>query len=178
MRSKLSLAVGALALVGAATANAADFSPVLAGPPPGPAPTTVYAPTFGWGGLYVGAYGGYTFGGTWISAGAQAGYNFVRGGLLAGVELQAGAAIAGGVAFEGWANARLGAILGSNVLVYGEAGLGMLGLGGTFLWSAGGGIEIALGQSISVFAEGKALGDFGGCCAIVAQGGINWRPGY
>lgn len=179
MPLKHALAAGAVILASFSAANAADFGPIVAGPPAAPPPITVYSPPgFDWGGLYVGAYGGYVFGIPWIQAGGQAGYNFVNGGMLIGAELQAGAYIAGGVAFEGWANARFGALIGPNALLYAEGGLGMLGFGGQFLWAAGGGAEIALGQSISLFAEAKILGVFGGgCCGIVAQGGINWHPG-
>ena len=55
----------------------------------------------------------------------------------------------------------------------------MLGLRAEFLWAAGAGAEMALGRSISLFAEAKVLGVFGaGCCGIVTQGGVNWYPGY
>ncbi len=175
MRVKLSLVASALAM-SATMASAADFSPVMTSPAVAPAPTTIYAPTFDWAGPYVGAYGGYTFGLLGPSAGAQAGYNFVNGNFLTGVEVQAGVAI-GGPAFEGWTNGRVGAVLGSNFLLYGEAGIGMIGLGDQFLWAAGGGAEVALGRSVSLFAEAKVLGDFGDCCAYVGQGGLNWRPG-
>jgi hypothetical protein len=51
----------------------------------------------------------------------------------------------------------------------------MIGFGDTFLWAAGGGVEMALGQSISLFAEAKVLGPLGACCGYVAQGGVNWH---
>ena len=170
------LTAGALAIATtftAATANAADIPMAPVAPPPPPPP----APVFDWAGGYGGIYGGASVGvGLFGHVGAQVGYNFVSGGFLAGIEGQAGALIAGGgVGFDGRVNARLGAILGDKVLLYAEAGAGIwwpVALPYTF----GGGIEIAVGQSASIFAEAKGYGLFGGgCCGIIGEGGINWH---
>lgn len=173
MLFKRTLAAGAFVLAAATAASAADLGPIVVSAPPPPPP-----PTFSWDGPYVGAYAGYLIGPGVVQIGAQAGYNFVSGGFLAGIELQAGALISGGVAFEGNANARLGAILGGNFLLYAEAGLGVI-LPGGVTWTAGGGGEVAVGSNVSLFAEVKALGVFGGgCCIVTVQGGVNWHPAY
>jgi hypothetical protein len=50
--------------------------------------------------------------------------------------------------------------------------------GPTYLWTAGAGMEVAVGNAASVFAEAKAVGNFtGGCCALAVQGGLNWHFG-
>lgn len=181
MQSRKAVAAGIIAaIMGIGTAQAADMGtynrPITQTPPQ----ITAYAAPppvqFSWAGPYIGAYGGIVFS-EWYQAGLQAGYNVVRGNFLAGIEAQAGAGIAGPVFLEGHLNARLGFVLG-RILVYGEGGVGYIGIGPEFLWTAGGGAEIALGRSISVFGEAKFLNAFGGGNAILAQGGINWHPGY
>jgi outer membrane immunogenic protein len=171
---KRTLVAGALVIASAVAANAADIPPMTPTPPPAPPP----APTFSWGGPYVGAYGGYIFGPGFPQFGAQAGYNFVSGGFLGGVEVQAGGVFVGGLAFEGNLKARAGAVLGSSLLLYGEAGVGWLSTG-VFTYTFGGGAEVALGTAVSLFAEAKGLGVFGGgCCLVTVQGGLNWHPAY
>jgi opacity protein-like surface antigen len=178
MNLKRTIAAGALVLMSAVGAIAADIPAPIAVTPPPPPPPAPMAPAFDWSGPYVGAYGGYVFGGVWIQAGVQAGYNMVRGNFLAGLEAQAGAAFLGGtVAFEGNLNARLGFVLGSRFLLYGEAGLGIVIPAPVYLWSAGGGLEIGLGTSASLFAEAKVVGAFGGGIGYSVQGGLNWHPG-
>ena len=84
----------------------------------------------------------------------------------------------GGLGFEGNLNGRLGAILGGNILAYGEAGVGVI-TPGAFTYTAGGGVEVAVGPAMSLFGETKLLGTFGGgCCGFTVQGGVNWHPGY
>jgi hypothetical protein len=135
------------------------------------------APAFDWSGPYIGVYGGALFGGTTVGeAGIQAGFNIVRGRFLAGLEAQVGAVFAGGTfSYEAYLNGRLGFILGDRFLLYGEAGVGTLA--GTFVWTGGGGIEIALRDAWSLFVEAKAIGAFGGggIAAYGVQGGINWH---
>ena len=109
---------------------------------------------------------------------SQGGYNFVRGPLLIGAEAQLGALYdTTTFAFEAALNVRLGAVLGERLLVYTEAGVGLLA--GTTIYTAGGGVEIGVGQSLSVFAEAKAVGTIGGPFGTyLVQGGINWHPNY
>jgi hypothetical protein len=133
-------------------------------------------PAFDWSGMYFGVYGG------WISlgagqAGAQVGFNMQRGSFVAGLELEAGAIFAGGAfSYEVEADARLGFVLGERFLLYGLAGVGFFGTAGAY-WAAGGGAEIAIRDALSVFAEGKAIGAFGGggIAGYIVQGGLNWH---
>ncbi len=163
--------VGSFASTGGALAGDLDF--------PSLAPAPVYeSPQFHFGGVYAGVYGGYVFNGTWGQAGVQLGYNMAgTNGFVAGIELQAGAAITGGVGFEGNVNLKLGRTVGWRTLIYAEGGVGLLPAS-TGVWTAGGGIELGLGGGASLFSEVKALGLLtGGCCSVVVQGGLNWHLG-
>jgi len=176
---KRTVAAAALVLSGTVAANAADLSPAYPSiaPPPPPSPY-VPAPSFDWSGPYVGAYGGYMFLAGFAQAGVQAGYNFMLGPtFLAGIEAQAGGIWAfPGLAGEANLNARVGAAFG-NVLVYGEAGAGLI-YPVAWTWNAGGGVEYALSNSVSLFGEAKAVGAFGGgLVGVSATGGVNWHFG-
>ncbi len=163
-------------LTGTIAANAADLTPAYTPWPPVVAPAPyVPAPSFDWSGPYVGAYGGYMFGLGAIQFGAQAGYNFMLGQtFVAGIEGQVGGLYAGGFAAEANVNARLGAVLGQ-ALLYGEAGVGII-YPVAWTWNAGGGIEFAVSNSMSVFAETKYIGTFGGGpLGVTVQGGLNWH---
>jgi opacity protein-like surface antigen len=175
---KRTLAASMLVVASAAAAGAADLPTIPVAPAPPPPPVAM-APSFDWSGPYVGAYGGAVFNSpTYYQAGIQAGYNFTRGNFLAGIEGQAGADFSGGTAFEADVNARVGGILGERVLLYAEAGVGLITGTPTYIWTAGGGMEVAVGNAASVFAEAKAVGAFtGGCCALLVQGGLNWHFG-
>ena len=169
---KRTLAAAAIVVGTAAAANAADI-PTIAPPPP---PPPVAAPAFDWSGPYVGAYGGYIVGAGIAQTGVQAGYNFMLGDMfVAGVEVQGGGIWTfPGLLGEANVNARLGAAFGQ-VLVYAEAGVGIIFPGG-FTWNAGGGIEYAINSNISVFGEGKAIGAFGGgYIGTSVQGGVNFH---
>lgn len=175
MNLKRTIAAGALVLMSAAGTQAADLpmAPMAPPPPPPPAPM---APAFDWSGPYIGFYGGYAVGPAWIQAGVQAGMNVVRNHLLFGAEVQAGAIYAGGFGFEANLNGRLGFILGSRFLVYGEAGVGVALPPPTYLWTAGGGIEIGLGNAASLFTEAKLIGAFGGgTIGYTIQAGVNFH---
>jgi outer membrane immunogenic protein len=175
MLIKRAVAASAMLMAGIVAASAADIPPII--PPPSPPPPPP-APTFDWTGPYVGIYGGHILSTPRNQAGVQAGFNIARGALLAGVELQAGAMFAGGtVVFEGNLNGRLGAVLGDRFLLYGEAGVGTIGFS-TYTYTFGGGAEVAIADAISIFAEAKGLGAFGGgCCVTTVQVGLNWHPG-
>ena len=175
---RLFLGVVGSALI-ATSVNAADLpqAPTVAAPPPPPPPMA--APGFDWSGLYVGGYAGLLWdaGIDFVQLGAQAGFNIVRGALLAGIEGQVGAVLVlPGVGLEADINARLGAVLGQRVLLYGEAGVGIIT--GTPIWTAGGGIEVGLRQSLSVSAEAKALFTFPTTFqGVTVQLGMNFHPG-
>lgn len=171
------LAAGAFVLASAIAANAADIPPM----PPPPPPAIPPAPIFDWSGPYAGVYGGYFFFPGYPQGGLQSGYNFTSGGFLAGIEAQAGVLVGTGIAFEANLNARVGVLLAPKLLVYGEGGVGWIPSTPIFTYNFGGGIEVAAGAAMSVFAEAKGIGGFGPtgtCCAITVQGGLNWHPAY
>lgn len=175
---KRAAATAALVLAGTIAANAADLSPAYPAPAPAPAPY-VPTPSFDWSGPYVGAYTGYTFGAGFAQLGAQAGYNFMFGTtFVAGIEAQAGGFWAfPGLGGEANLNGRVGAAFG-NTLVYAEAGVGLL-YPVAWTWNAGGGVEYAFNNGMSVFGEAKAIGAFGGgYIGTSVQGGLNWHFGY
>jgi hypothetical protein len=156
-------------------ALAADFSPPPA--PPSPAPA---APAgFNWDGSYAGLYAG-AYLGFGLQTGVSIGTNVVLGSsLLFGFEGQVGAIfLAPPTVFEADLNARLGFIAGADdrALFYGEGGIGFAG--GAGFWTGGGGLEFGIGRSVSIFAEGKFAGTFGGGFnGILVQGGVNWHFG-
>ena len=163
----------------ATSAIAADVPPLVIAPTAPPPPI---AASFDWAGPYVGAYGGAFFELDPISRefwvfGGQAGFNIRFGGAtLAGVELRAGLIDDGGVVFEAALSGRLGVVLGDKVLLYGEAGVWFVAPS-VFLWTAGGGVEVGLSNSVSLFVEAAVVGPFGGCCGLLITGGINFHPG-
>lgn len=171
---RILVVLAALALTSGA-ALAAEPAPVLV---ISAAPLPVPVPTFEWAGAYAGAYGGAILGDAY-QAGLQGGYNFTTGAFLYGVEAQLGTAFSGGFVLEADLNGRAGLVFGDNFLGYGEAGVGYLGGGNGYIYTLGGGMEIAVGQSISIFGEAKALGAFGaGFTGATVQAGINWHPNY
>lgn len=143
-------------------------SPVVAlraGPPP---------PLFDWQRPYVGAQGGYNFGGAYVDAGFQAGFAFL-GDYLIGAEAEISFSIGGPYAIETLAGARIGYVLNYRVLFYGELGLG-LRLPGGIIWTLSAGAELAVGSSLSTFAELRNVRGFGiGQVGLEAQLGVNWR---
>ncbi len=178
-------AAGAFLAAGVVAASAAD----LPAPPPvapAPPPPVAMAPGFDWGGPYIGAYGGAIFNAPFdpiYEIGLQAGFNMARGAFLAGLEGYAEYRFSTGFGnhWSAGANARLGAVLGERVLLYGEAGVGYVFTGGGFpVWSAGGGIELGLAQAVSLFTEVKAIAPFGagpGALGVQVQAGLNFHPG-
>jgi outer membrane immunogenic protein len=178
----LSIGLAASALI-AASAMAADIPPppVVVAPPP---PPPIAAPAFDWSGPYVGFYGGAVFEGglQFFIAGIQAGYNVIAGErILFGIEGRLGAAFEVapfGAALETALSARVGAILGERALLYGEGGIWWIQGAPVLLWTAGGGLEFAVGNRASLFGEAKVVGDFNGlCCAFTVEGGFNFHPG-
>ena len=139
---------------------------------------------FDWSGYYAGMFPAFTYPSA-IQGGLQTGYNFVRGSFLVGIEAQYSLTYVGvgapgdliwGLASEDDFNLRMGAILGSRVLLYTEAGVGFRV--GSYRWTAGGGVEVAVGSNFSIFAEVKAVGLFGsGFVGPMIQSGVNWYRG-
>lgn len=169
----LSAIAGALML--SSPALAAD--PVITPLPP--LPTTVVSPSFAWGGLYVGLFGGLVVPSAdrLPFAGAQAGINIQGDNGLVGVEGQIGRAFTESMWAAG-VNARAGLLLGPNALVYVEAGVAVpVPFDFTArTYNAGGGLEFAVGDNTTLFIEGKAIFDNGfGYQGAMVGAGINFH---
>lgn len=164
-------AVASVMLIGSAAA--ADPAPVYI---PGVAPVVAApAPAFSFAGTYFGVTSleVRTLGGAGLF-----GFNIVRGRLLAGIELRAGAAINGEFLGVVSATARAGVLLGDRVALYGLGGAGILlgnaggGIEAAGFYTFGTGLEYAVSDRVSVFGETRAIGAFGGmggfaeCCAV------------
>ncbi|WDR03203.1 porin family protein [Devosia algicola] len=136
-----------------ATAFAADSSTF---PSTLPVQVSNYAqPTFDWNGFYTGIYSGIKAnqtGGTQYGLGVNVGVNAAFDFYLVGGEV-AIEGLTGGPGSTSYAEilGRAGVIVADNVLVYGAAGYGIdLGVPNEQDWLAGGGVEIAVGDSISL----------------------------
>jgi opacity protein-like surface antigen len=160
---KRTFAAAAILAGSAIAANAADL-PTIPGSPPPPPPMA--APAFDWSGMYFGASGAFYFGG--FEVGAHVGYNMTRGSLLFGGEASVLYFIGAVNPISVQAEGRVGYVLGQRALLYANAGAGFV-IGGTFYFEVGGGLEFAVGQNISLFAEGNFLG--GG--AFNVRAGLN-----
>ncbi len=167
---------GLTALVMTAGAAAAADIPMTVAPPAPPPP--IVAPTFDWGGLYV---GGTVSRGPFapVEVAAQVGYNFVNGRLVYGIEAGARIPPFGPPAVSLFAKGRVGLTLGQRALVYGFAAIEQpLFAGPPTLWNAGGGVAFGIRDNVSIFAEAGVLGSFGGgCCGLYIQGGVNFHIG-
>ncbi len=166
------IAVAAVAL--AAMTGSALAADIYVPPPAAPAPPP--APAFSWEGSYAGAYVSYFIPGGPVGVGMTVGHNFVSGSLVYGIEAQLGGFFAVGFDFSASLTARAGVAVGATdrALLYGEAGVQFIGGGGPgFLVTAGGGIEFAITDSLSIFTEAKAV--FGGATGVIATGGLNWH---
>ena len=169
-----------LGLVGSAfiatNAMAADVPPVVVAPLPPPV-----AAGFDWDGAYVGVSAG-AFAvappTVWLF-GVGAGYNLVIDGFFVGAEAKASVFKffpGGPLTFSNaQVRARVGILAGDNALVYALAGVGW---GGAPIWSAGGGVEFGVGDSMSIRAEAYILRAFGGGGppAVISLG-VNFHPG-
>jgi hypothetical protein len=173
--------MAALALAGSA-ALAADIAPVVVPPAPAPVIVSPPAPVFDWAGVYFGARGTYFTcdGPCWINVDGHAGFNFVAGDrFLVGVEI--GAGYWSNFGDDGWLaafSARTGVILG-RFLAYGRAGFTVYGPATVQDWILlGGGVEVGLGRSLSVFAGFTAERDTaGGGFYPGVEAGVNFHLG-
>ncbi len=180
MRPRTRLILGAAAAVSISTAaSAADFVMTPGAPP-------MTAPGFDWSGPYVGAIAGLhnEAGLSYQYSGVQFGYNFVlRDRILAGLEVETIHWVLPGWPFVSAAlNGRLGFIAGDRVLLYAEAGIGTYFFTGTGVITAGGGVEIAVTDALSVFGEVNREFFFGGGGLVPVpftnfELGINHHPG-
>ena len=168
---KIASGVAALMMM-AGSAAAADVPQVVttvAPPPPA-------APTFDWAGAYGGVQGSYVLdcGLCWAVAG-QGGYNFVVGNLVAGIEGGVGVWWDGGFSPIWFTLAgRGGYLVTDNVLAYAELGIWSYFAINTLTTTIGGGVEIAVTNSLSTFVEVK---HWIGESWTTIQAGINWHPG-
>ena len=152
-RLALGIAVGSALF--ASIAVAADFSAEPASPAAMPLP--IGSSSFDWGGHYAGALVGHDRSCLCVVDGVQVGYNAVWGNLLLGIEFETlHSVIAPFTIVDASAGARFGVILGGRALVYGQTGIGGW-QAGIPAWTAGAGVELAIGETISVFAEGRAV---------------------
>lgn len=173
---------GLAASVAVSTAAfAADVSPVVI---PAPAPIVVVpaaVPAFDFAGAYVGTKAALMLcdGVCWLNVQGQAGYNIVAGRFLAGIELAAGAYLLDGTGAALSATARAGVVLG-RVLAYGKAGITMYGPAPFSSYLVlGGGVELGIGQSLSVFAGFTAERSFGGGTFYPGiEAGVNFHFGH
>lgn len=190
MKILRALACTAAILASASAARAADLSPLPPPPPPVVAPVTATD----WAGPYVGVFAGFirvplvrsipinqavVNPNLIFDAGVQAGYNFVRGNFLVGVEGRAGLVFVGmppGTVFS--LSGRAGVLLGAQdrALLFGAAGIGVAPSTFGPFWSAGGGLEVAVGERWSVFGETRVLNSLGkGGSTLSFQVGINFH---
>lgn len=174
------LALGTALATAAGTAFAADIAPVV---PPAPPVVAVPPPAvvFDWAGAYVGAAMDYFVcqGPCWINLDLHAGTNLVFGRVLAGFEV--GAGYWNNFSDAGWLvdfTARAGVVLG-RVLPYAKAGFTVYGpLPVVNYVVLGGGVELGIGRSLSVFAEFTTERDIGGGPWTPGVGvGVNWHLG-
>jgi hypothetical protein len=138
---------------------------------------------FDWGGLYFGAHGGRVTGnvmpaaGPWLG-GVQVGYNLGGAGFVGGAEVETSYTFGNNAWINAALNGRAGIALGS-ILVYGEVGIGSYNW--IPVWTAGGGVELALGERLGLFGEGKAmfrLGGGGGVDGLQINTGLNIHFGH
>lgn len=171
------LMAGAVSVVAAGTALAADLPPPNPMPPPRAPATYVPAPVpvFTWAGVYLGANAGYGFGSasgvgatgsvntSGFLGGGQIGANAQWGSFVAGIE---GDADYNGIKATGISSTYLSTLRAragwawDRVLFYGTAGGALENLntpfgntGTAFGWTAGAGIEAALTQNWTARVE-------------------------
>ncbi len=173
LTGKLLLGIAGSVLISSAAA-AADLTPVMPTPV---APTPPPAPTFAWAGPYAGVFGGYDFTFALGEGGVQYGYNFGFGNFLAGLEIETGHSFVPAGIINASLNAHAGVVLANRVFIYGEGGIGEKLF--VPLWNIGGGVEVAVTNTMSAFAEAKAnfIVGGGGFLGWQLTAGMNYHPG-
>lgn len=172
---------GAVLMLSASAAMAADVRPVIPAQPPivvVPPPP----PGFDWRGPYVGAF--FTFEYDVdplaldpLAVGGQVGFNIVNGSFLFGPQLRIGYFIPEPAIFM-TLGPRFGVLLGAQqrLLLYAAASLGYVPAFPLVFYTAGGGAEFGIGERFSVFGETRLMGAFGeGCCTIITTVGANFH---
>jgi hypothetical protein len=172
---------GAVLMLSASAAMAADVQPVIPAQPPivvVPPPPPVYD----WRGPYVGAfftleYETNPFEIDPLVVGGQVGFNIVNGSFLFGPQLRIGYFIPE-PAILMTLGPRFGVLLGAQqkLLLYAAASLGYVPAFPVVFYSFGGGAEFGIGERFSVFGETRLLGGIGdGCCALISTVGANFH---
>ena len=167
------LAGAALAVSMASAASAADL--LISGP----ADPIYSSSLFNFEGLYVGGTGGgaLTGGSLYGTLGVVVGANFaITDGIIAGVEFQGDTYWGGGgyAAYDALALGRVGGFLSDNTMVYGDLGAGLLN--GSAVYAFGGGVEMAMTDSLSVRGDVQGIGLFGGTPSVAkATVGLLWH---
>lgn len=162
-------------------ASAADIAPVVV---PVVTPVVVpVAPGFDFAGAYAGVVGTAAFppgfgGLDWANVQATAGFNIVPGRFLVGAEVSVGAYVLAGTGLAVDVDGRAGVLLGSRVLAYGTAGFGFYGPGfGDRHLNFGGGVEIGVGQRVSLDLAAGGEWYMGGPIYPNVSAGINFHFG-
>ncbi len=148
-----------LALIGVTPLGAASGSELIAYPTSaGPQVPVVDQQTFDWSGFYAGVYGADQFspkGGNQYALGIDAGVNGVFDFYVLGGEV-ALEGLGGGAGGSGYGKilGRAGVLVTDAALAYGAAGYGLdLGVADESDFLAGGGIEYAITQGVSLRAQ-------------------------
>lgn len=170
MRVRL-IGVAAAISLAATVSLAADLGPLPVAPPIAAPTIPVPPPVFDWQGPYFGLYGALSGAGGYREIGFEGGFDFEGNFVLGARADLAVQFFPGSARFETEASLRAGYVIGTRILPYVSAGLGMR-LPLAFEWTAGIGIEAAMGQRFSVFAEVDNVRQFG-----VGQVGVELRVG-
>jgi hypothetical protein len=168
------------ALLALTTASwATDITPIPVVPPAPPPPPP---PAFNWAGGYVGPVGVYYFepGDAHFGIGGALGYNFVTGNWVLGAEGQVLGIFFSPVSYNFVGRVRAGFLANTNSLLYAVTGVGyynnFAGNSGWYI-PVGGGIEVAVGQSVSVRMEGLGYRYPGGFWGGHVGVGLLWHFG-
>jgi hypothetical protein len=140
------------------------------------------APAFDWAGAYGGVGGAVIFREEfyWANFDGHIGYNFVSGDLLIGAEVQTGAYYDWGFGWFGGVTARVGFVF-DNVVAYAKFGVlpDLPDPLETYYWAILGGVEVAVGQVMSIFFEAgvEVDQDWDGFQYSIGGGGLNFHFG-
>ncbi len=175
----LGVATSVVLVSGMSGAIAADVNAPYVAPSP-------YVGGYGFEGFYAGILLGGMVDGTSsyltapdvsaLSAGLAVGVNFyITDSILGGVEVQAGGNFgATATAYDALALARIGFAPNDDFMVYGAAGAGVSG--GSNVYAFGGGVEMAVMDSVGVRGEILGLGTWGATPnAAKATVGLIWH---
>lgn len=172
--SRFLASLSALALLTGAAAAADLPAPVMA-------PAPMYSPTpiaYNWSGFYVGAHGGYGFGGGAFDdgfvIGGHIGVNWQYNNFVLGAEGDGSFVDWGNTDAVGTARLRAGFAL-DRMMIYGTGGVALQDFNDVG-WTAGGGVEYALTDNVSAGVEYLHY-DFDNDDSDVVRGRISYKFG-